>query len=121
MLVLNRHFKVLIFFFFTSRRRHTRSTCDWSSDVCSSDLIRAAVAADNYRPYAVDVQRAELHLAGWWLETRGRASWKDGIRWDGRVAATNIETSALTPQDRKSVVEGMIVEWYVDRSKQLNY
>src|SRR5690242_21366198 len=38
MLVLNRHFKVLIFFFFSSRRRHTRSTCDWSSDVCSSDL-----------------------------------------------------------------------------------
>src|SRR6266480_4431403 len=27
-----------IFFFFSSRRRHTRLTCDWSSDVCSSDL-----------------------------------------------------------------------------------
>src|SRR5438105_11282467 len=26
------------FFFFSSRRRHTRSTRDWSSDVCSSDL-----------------------------------------------------------------------------------
>src|SRR5260221_7914676 len=26
-------------FFFSSRRRHTRSLCDWSSDVCSSDLI----------------------------------------------------------------------------------
>src|SRR5437588_11395410 len=25
-------------FFFSSRRRHTRSLCDWSSDVCSSDL-----------------------------------------------------------------------------------
>src|SRR5438477_2870682 len=24
------------FFFFSSRRRHTRLTCDWSSDVCSS-------------------------------------------------------------------------------------
>src|SRR6266571_7512431 len=29
------------FFFFSSRRRHTRLTCDWSSDVCSSDLVRA--------------------------------------------------------------------------------
>src|SRR5580698_11496255 len=29
----------LVFFFFSSRRRHTRLTCDWSSDVCSSDLI----------------------------------------------------------------------------------
>src|SRR5690242_21865151 len=27
-----------VFFFFSSRRRHTRLTCDWSSDVCSSDL-----------------------------------------------------------------------------------
>src|SRR5690242_20778673 len=27
------------FFFFSSRRRHTRLTCDWSSDVCSSDLV----------------------------------------------------------------------------------
>src|SRR5438874_13488187 len=27
------------FFFFSSRRRHTRSLRDWSSDVCSSDLI----------------------------------------------------------------------------------
>src|SRR5690242_21952452 len=27
-----------IYFFFSSRRRHTRLTCDWSSDVCSSDL-----------------------------------------------------------------------------------
>src|SRR5689334_16393568 len=28
----------LCFFFFSSRRRHTRWNCDWSSDVCSSDL-----------------------------------------------------------------------------------
>src|SRR2546427_10146166 len=28
----------VFFFFFSSRRRHTRFDCDWSSDVCSSDL-----------------------------------------------------------------------------------
>src|SRR5260370_10518151 len=28
----------LCVFFFSSRRRHTRFKCDWSSDVCSSDL-----------------------------------------------------------------------------------
>src|SRR5207249_9006456 len=28
----------VLFFFFSSRRRHTRSKRDWSSDVCSSDL-----------------------------------------------------------------------------------
>src|SRR2546430_9713896 len=33
-------FKYSIFvFFFSSRRRHTRFDCDWSSDVCSSDLV----------------------------------------------------------------------------------
>src|SRR5437588_2678107 len=31
------------FFFFSSRRRHTRSLCDWSSDVCSSDLCAHAL------------------------------------------------------------------------------
>src|SRR6267142_4912869 len=31
--------KCSFFFFFSSRRRHTRLTCDWSSDVCSSDLL----------------------------------------------------------------------------------
>src|SRR5207249_9214269 len=28
-----------VYFFFSSRRRHTRSKRDWSSDVCSSDLL----------------------------------------------------------------------------------
>src|SRR2546427_9354196 len=31
-------FSYIVFFFFSSRRRHTRFDCDWSSDVCSSDL-----------------------------------------------------------------------------------
>src|SRR2546430_6424532 len=29
----------VFYFFFSSRRRHTRFDCDWSSDVCSSDLL----------------------------------------------------------------------------------
>src|SRR6266536_5835903 len=39
------------FFFFSSRRRHTRSTRDWSSDVCSSDLeeLELAGSADQWR------------------------------------------------------------------------
>src|SRR6266568_8367192 len=32
---------IIFFFFFSSRRRHTRWNCDWSSDVCSSDLGEA--------------------------------------------------------------------------------
>src|SRR5437588_3128627 len=38
---------VSIFFFFSSRRRHTRSLCDWSSDVCSSDLATAQARGIN--------------------------------------------------------------------------
>src|SRR2546430_8052172 len=32
------------YFFFSSRRRHTRFDCDWSSDVCSSDLLVSATS-----------------------------------------------------------------------------
>src|SRR2546427_12744936 len=34
-----------VFFFFSSRRRHTRFDCDWSSDVCSSDLMAVILQA----------------------------------------------------------------------------
>src|SRR6266849_9517761 len=36
---------LFFFFFFSSRRRHTRSTRDWSSDVCSSDLSCNSICA----------------------------------------------------------------------------
>src|SRR6267378_5930048 len=36
---LERLSETYAFFFFSSRRRHTRSLRDWSSDVCSSDLL----------------------------------------------------------------------------------
>src|SRR2546430_5811168 len=35
-----------VIFFFSSRRRHTRFDCDWSSDVCSSDLTYSLVHDD---------------------------------------------------------------------------
>src|SRR5437763_6900998 len=38
-------FSIFFFFFFSSRRRHTRYIGDWSSDVCSSDLMRLRRAA----------------------------------------------------------------------------
>src|SRR5438034_7572018 len=40
----------VFFFFFSSRRRHTRSLCDWSSDVCSSDLYDTVLLFDFYLP-----------------------------------------------------------------------
>src|SRR5690606_41937293 len=35
----------VLYFFFSSRRRHTRFSRDWSSDVCSSDLVGLTLAA----------------------------------------------------------------------------
>src|SRR5688572_32043386 len=40
------------FFFFSSRRRHTRFDCDWSSDVCSSDLLPAEGERHRQQPLA---------------------------------------------------------------------
>src|SRR5690242_20881790 len=53
--------RVLIHFFFSSRRRHTRLTCDWSSDVCSSDLAGGDdVPGAPRQPGAVEVALEEL-------------------------------------------------------------
>src|SRR2546430_4124861 len=41
-------------FFFSSRRRHTRFDCDWSSDVCSSDLASLAAALFSTEVHAKD-------------------------------------------------------------------
>src|SRR5256884_3935282 len=39
------HTRSMDFFFFSSRRRHTRCSRDWSSDVCSSDLQRLEISS----------------------------------------------------------------------------
>src|SRR5438034_10772034 len=91
------------FFFFSSRRRHTRSLCDWSSDVCSSDLAKAAnvpiVVAINKidkpeaQPERVKRQLSDLGLmpAEWGGDTEfveiGRASCRErGEIWGGGVS-----------------------------------
>src|SRR5206468_4923243 len=52
-----------LYFFFSSRRRHTRSDRDWSSDVCSSDLAAAGLevlvedvgrVGEQVRPHVLD-------------------------------------------------------------------
>src|SRR5690606_39261574 len=42
---------VRAFFFFSSRRRHTRFSRDWSSDVCSSDLFVSKDKPDKFRKF----------------------------------------------------------------------
>src|SRR5690349_22243044 len=47
-------------FFFSSRRRHTRSLRDWSSDVCSSDLPHVFVSIDPSGLVTIIAHRAEM-------------------------------------------------------------
>src|SRR2546422_3148624 len=65
------------FFFFSSRRRHTRCSRDWSSDVCSSDLgafaAEASVAIES-NPYVYRVvpgKEQEVFLPLMILTARG--------------------------------------------------
>src|SRR3712207_7424065 len=55
----------VVFFFFSSRRRHTRYWRDWSSDVCSSDL-QEHLGLD-----VLGAQLARLHLRRVLPEARG--------------------------------------------------
>src|SRR2546426_2797319 len=88
---------VCSFFFFSSRRRHTRLQGDWSSDVCSSDLLGAradAIAVTGDTRYDSVAERA-ARLD----KTREPLA---------RLAATSPETFTIvagsTWPDRKSVV-----------------
>src|SRR5579862_7243169 len=49
----------MFLFFFSSRRRHTRWNCDWSSDVCSSDLL-AQYIFEQLKPVVVVVNKWDL-------------------------------------------------------------
>src|SRR5947209_13678122 len=59
LIIFRRCWKFLVFFFFSSRRRHTRYWRDWSSDVCSSDLLMKIGQGHVRRPAGVD-RRHEL-------------------------------------------------------------
>src|SRR5947207_10409245 len=77
--------QIRFYFFFSSRRRHTRSLCDWSSDVCSSDLCdhREGARGWNSGPRLDHHDGAveQLDAAGR-PESRVQPAWteQDGIR-----------------------------------------
>src|SRR6266511_1240994 len=61
-------FFFIFFFFFSSRRRHTRFSRDWSSDVCSSDLIDAAEFIGPYDDEKLGFYKVApyYYYPGWW-------------------------------------------------------
>src|SRR5699024_12238061 len=65
---------IAVVFFFSSRRRHTRSKRDWSSDVCSSDLPKGTVTV-------VDVEKGESTV----VDFSAFDSQRDALAEDGVV------------------------------------
>src|SRR2546421_3765019 len=87
----------LFLFFFSSRRRHTRSDRDWSSDVCSSDLTIAFYAHYDGQP----VDPSQWKSEPWKPVMRDRdleeEDWRDAKSIDP-------EWRLFARADRKSVV-----------------
>src|SRR2546429_9904228 len=50
------------FFFFSSRRRHTRCSRDWSSDVCSSDLVEQIISIPGIKNLGAQVIVSEIGI-----------------------------------------------------------
>src|SRR2546430_8397180 len=93
-------------FFVSSRRRHTRFDCDWSSDVCSSDLFHLAAIvsgqaeADTDLGYRVNLDGTRAVLdACRALGTAPRLVFASSLAVYGGVLPSKIgDDTALTPQ-----------------------
>src|SRR5690606_39706637 len=91
---------ICIFFFFSSRRRHTRFSRDWSSDVCSSDLGVETI----FGQWLVAAEEGVVEAAGAG-EVTGTKAWLDGgndLR-SGRIVANHVE---LRSEERRVGKEG---------------
>src|SRR5258706_11975935 len=85
----------LCFFFFSSRRRHTRLVSDWSSDVCSSDLSFEPRGRGDSPGRNEGLQRAPSRC----LSGGGGEQWRR--KW---LAGAVVAAAAVVAADRKSVV-----------------
>src|SRR2546422_5155477 len=97
------------FFFFSSRRRHTRCSRDWSSDVCSSDLNIGSIAGKISYPQRAPYASAKWALVGLTL-TLAEEVGRHGIRVNcicpgpvqGQLIEEVIAARARSMKDRKS-------------------
>src|SRR5437762_9347145 len=80
------------FFFFSSRRRHTRYIGDWSSDVCSSDLMWHCLYPDKpVEQVPIGHLTNGIHLLGWMKGTARRF-------WRRKLAAPDWEKMIVSPE-----------------------
>src|SRR5689334_2115857 len=86
-------FFFVFFFFFSSRRRHTRWNCDWSSDVCSSDLEYALVKEADEKLAKTKADSAKIKADSVRAEKKDLILDLDGL--DARKARLTVASSAL--------------------------
>src|SRR5688572_32676552 len=98
----------MLCFFFSSRRRHTRFDCDWSSDVCSSDLpaenLRGAAGSRQAWPDHGDrLRRGSNH---------SRRSTRRQLCWNGGPAAFRVRSEEHTSelQSQSNLVCRLLLE-----------
>src|SRR5207249_7620739 len=98
-------------FFFSSRRRHTRSKRDWSSDVCSSDLWMGILGELDTNPDQHDVSSIRCMIVGGSAAPQAMIEAfekRHGLRithaWGMTETCPLGSVSDPTSRDRKSVV-----------------
>src|SRR5256884_1461303 len=90
-------------FFFSSRRRHTRFDYDWSSDVCSSDLLEAGAL-----PQAIEQYQTALALGPTFHDLRyklGRMLLQGGQALEAREQFEIIVRNRPTRSEERRVGE----------------
>src|SRR2546427_826628 len=87
----------MLFFFFSSRRRHTRFDCDWSSDVCSSDLAKCGSLREALRMIATARAHGMLVMVGCMIETSLGIT--AAAHFTPLVDAADLDGAALTAND----------------------
>src|SRR5207248_8458139 len=97
-------------FFFSTRRRHTKSYGDWSSDVCSSDLSEMQVAGVGQR-VPVDVAGAVMRVGSNHVEGGPRP-----VRPDRQHARRRLDALAPRQQGGRSEERRVGKEWKTRRA-----
>src|SRR5690606_40534906 len=107
-------------FFFSSRRRHTRFSRDWSSDVCSSDLCSfrqpdQETSKITLRLYVDDILRAEILEEGLYENfVWGKSIWGEAI-WGFRNTITKIGRAACRERASHSCAHVVFSEASTDK------
>src|SRR5690606_41060545 len=101
-------------FFFSSRRRHTRFSRDWSSDVCSSDLILALAFVAALGPGIVNAIIA-IAITSWPPYARIARAETLTIRNSDFVVAVRLQgASPFRSEERRVGKEGRARGWRSD-------